>query len=141
MVECEPKTRAGHRPSFAVPDWLMAMLADQLAARWITGSEPDARVFVSPEGAPLHYSNWRRRVWLPAREAAGFPRLELPRSQENSWDRPHRRGCQRQDSSGPTRSLQPPRPPSRSTPKPLNGPTGMQPPAWANVSSRGMDAG
>ena len=34
-------------------------------------------LFVSPDGSPLHYSNWRRRVWLPAAEAAGFSGLHF----------------------------------------------------------------
>jgi integrase len=50
---------------------------NHLADRGLTGDDPDALLFVSPEGAPLHYSNWRRRVWAPAVEAAGFPELHF----------------------------------------------------------------
>ena len=32
-------------------------------------------MFVSPDGSPLHYTNWRRRVWRPATIAAGMPAL------------------------------------------------------------------
>ena len=72
MIESDPKTRAGRRLSLAIPDWLMGMLAEELAARRLTAGDHDAFVFVSPEGTRLHYSNWRIRVWLPARTAAGL---------------------------------------------------------------------
>ena len=77
MIESDPKTKAGRRPSLALPDWLMAMLAQVLAERGITATDPEALVFVSPEGARLHYSNWRRGVWLPARAAAGLPHFNF----------------------------------------------------------------
>jgi integrase len=77
MIDANPKTKAGRRSSLALPDWLMAMLAEILASRGVTATTPEALVFVSPDGAPLHYSNWRRRVWLPARTAAGFPELNF----------------------------------------------------------------
>ncbi len=74
MVEQDPKTRAGCR-SFTVPEWVMTMLAESLADRGVTGGSPNALMFVSPDGAPLHYSNWRRRVWQPALNDAGFKNL------------------------------------------------------------------
>jgi integrase len=77
MIESDPKTKAGRRPSLALPDWLMAILAQVLAERGITATDPEAFVFVSPEGARLHYSNWRRGVWLPAREAVGLADLNF----------------------------------------------------------------
>jgi integrase len=77
MIESDLKTQAGRRPALALPDWLMTMLAEVLAARGISAAEPDAMVFVSPDGTPLHYSNWRIRVWLPARAAAGLPTLNF----------------------------------------------------------------
>jgi integrase len=77
MIEGDPKTKAGHRPALALPDWLMAMFAEVLASRSVTASEPDALLFVSREGTRLHYSNWRIRVWLPARAAAGMPELSF----------------------------------------------------------------
>ena len=54
MIESDPKTKAGIRPSLALPDWLMAMLAQVLADRGITATDPEAFVFVSPDGARLH---------------------------------------------------------------------------------------
>lgn len=77
MIDADPKTKAGRRSALALPDWLMGMVAEILASRGVTATTPDALVFVSPDGAPLHYSNWRRRVWLPARAAAGFPELNF----------------------------------------------------------------
>jgi integrase len=76
MIEEDPKSDAGRR-TLAAPDWLMSLLADHLAARGITGADPDELVFVSPQGEPLHYSNWRRRVWEPARDAVGFGDLHF----------------------------------------------------------------
>src|SRR5690348_581685 len=77
MIEGDPKTKAGRRSALALPDWLMAMLATVLTERRLTVATPEAFVFVSPDGARLHYSNWRRRVWLPAREAAGLSGLNF----------------------------------------------------------------
>lgn len=69
MVEEDPKTKSGRRP-VALPEWIMTMLAEHLTRRGLTGGDPEAHVFGSPAGAPLHYSNWRRRVWLPGVEKA-----------------------------------------------------------------------
>jgi integrase len=44
----------------------MEMLAQHLARRGVTAADPDAYVFVGPEGGPLHYGAFRQRVWLPA---------------------------------------------------------------------------
>jgi integrase len=59
----------------AVPAALIEMLADQLARRSLTGADADAFVFVMPDGEPLRYENWRRRVWLPAVAAASLGSL------------------------------------------------------------------
>jgi integrase len=77
MIESGPKTSAGRRISLALPDWLMAMMAEILAERGVTATTPDVLLFVSPSGEQLHYSNWRRRVWIPARIAAGLPELNF----------------------------------------------------------------
>lgn len=69
-----PKSEAGRR-TLAVPAPLMGILSDHLAARDLTGADPDAYVFATAAGGPLHYSNWRRRVWVPATETAGLPGL------------------------------------------------------------------
>jgi integrase len=77
MIETDPKTQAGRRAALALPEWLMAMFAEGLAARGVSATEPDALLFISPDGTPLHYSNWRIRVWLPARAAVGLPTLNF----------------------------------------------------------------
>jgi integrase len=71
-----PKTGAGAR-TLAVPAWLCDELGGVLARRGLTAADRTAFVFVSPTGAPLHYTNWRRRVWLPACEAAGLAGLHF----------------------------------------------------------------
>jgi integrase len=71
-----PKSDAGKR-ALACPAWLIDDLAAVLARRGLTAADADALVFVSPDGAPLHYSNWRRRVWRPATIAAGMPALRF----------------------------------------------------------------
>jgi hypothetical protein len=55
----------------------MAMFSEVLAARGVSAPESDALVFVSADGTPLDYSNWRLRVWLPARAVAGLPTLNF----------------------------------------------------------------
>lgn len=76
MVEGPPKSKAGRRV-VAMPSALVAMLADHLARRGLTAADQGAYVFVSPDGEPLHYSNWRRRVWGPACGAANLPSLQF----------------------------------------------------------------
>ena len=39
--------------------------------------DQNALVFVSSAGASLRYSNWRRRVWMPATVAAGLAELHF----------------------------------------------------------------
>jgi hypothetical protein len=39
---------------------------------------PDAWVFPDTNGGPIRYSNWRRRIWLPALDVAGLNDLFLP---------------------------------------------------------------
>ena len=71
MVEQQPKTRAGRR-TLGVPEPIMELLSSHLAARGLTDRDGEALVFASPDGEPLHYSNWRRRIWVPARNTAGL---------------------------------------------------------------------
>lgn len=76
MVGQDPKSRAGRR-TLSAPNWLMAMVSDHLVTRGLTGADVDAMVFVAHDGSPLHYSNWRQRVWLPATKAAGLTGLRF----------------------------------------------------------------
>jgi integrase len=76
MVSQNPKSRAGRR-TLAVPDWLMVMLTDHLAARGLTGADREATVLVGHDGQRLDYSNWRQRVWLPAIKRTGLTGLRF----------------------------------------------------------------
>ncbi len=69
-------TTKSHRAKrvLAIPQWLADMLFLHVSVR---GVDPAAFVFTSPRGEMLHYSNWRRRYWLPAREAIEMPELEF----------------------------------------------------------------
>jgi integrase len=69
-----PKSEAGRRV-LSAPRELCDMLAAHLARAGLTGADGDAFVFVGPKGGPLRYSNWRRRVWLPACVRAGLEGL------------------------------------------------------------------
>ncbi|HEX6312317.1 MAG TPA: tyrosine-type recombinase/integrase, partial [Acidimicrobiia bacterium] len=71
-----PKSAAGRR-TLGVPSWLVEMLGEHLARRGLTGADTDALVFVAPDGGPLDYTNWRRRVWQPATKAAGLDGLKF----------------------------------------------------------------
>jgi integrase len=71
-----PKSAAGRR-TLAMPPALARMLADHLRRRGLTAANPSALVFVAPEGGPIGYSNWHRRVWVPATKAAGLPGLRF----------------------------------------------------------------
>ena len=71
-----PKSSAGIR-TFACPTWLLDELAALLARRGLTAADGDALLFVSPDGAPLHYTNWRRRKWVPACETAKLKGLRF----------------------------------------------------------------
>jgi integrase len=71
-----PKSRAGVR-RLAIPDWLVEDLAGLLSRRGLTGADDRVLVFVSPDGQPLHYPNWRRRTWVPACEVAGLGGLRF----------------------------------------------------------------
>jgi integrase len=74
MIEGETKSRNSERP-LAIPVWLGDMLFDHLSARGGVGD--DDYVFVAPEGGALHYGNWRKRFWLPARNRADLPKLRF----------------------------------------------------------------
>jgi integrase len=62
-----PKSRAGRR-IVAFPDLITAALREHLEAL----PHGTSLVFASSTGTPLAHSNFRRRVWLPALEAAGL---------------------------------------------------------------------
>lgn len=70
----EPKSDAGNR-TLTIPTSLVGILATHLVRRELTAADDDAFVFVSPEGKPLYYTSWRRRVWKPACESVGLDDL------------------------------------------------------------------
>jgi len=76
IVLGEPKSQAGRR-TLAAPGALMDLLAAHLACRGLTGADTDALVFTGPDGGPLRYENWRRRVWQPACEHTGLNGLSF----------------------------------------------------------------
>jgi hypothetical protein len=55
MVE-DPESKRGFR-TFTVRGWIVEMLTEDGAGRNVTRSDPDAFVFVTPDGSPLHYNN------------------------------------------------------------------------------------
>lgn len=69
-----PKSTAGRR-TMSMPAALSEMVAIHLARKGLTGADPDALLFTSPAGGPLRYSNFRRRVWLPAVKGSGLTGL------------------------------------------------------------------
>ena len=62
----EPKH--GSRRTLTLPRFL----CDELALHLASYPPVEGHVFTMSEGGPLRYSNFRRRVWLPAVEATGF---------------------------------------------------------------------
>lgn len=69
-----PKTEAGIR-TLSIPESLAMSLAQHLQRQNLTAANAGALIFTDSNGHPLRYSNWRRRVWDPAREAAKVPDL------------------------------------------------------------------
>lgn len=67
-----PKSRAGRRV-VAFPNLITADLRQHIEA--LPKDAP--LVFVSTTGTPLAHSNFRRRVWLPALDAAGLPGIHF----------------------------------------------------------------
>ncbi len=70
MVTASPKWNSTR--TMAAPEVLLERLANHLRRRGMTGAEGDSLVFCAPDGQPLHYSNWRRRVWVPACRDVGL---------------------------------------------------------------------
>jgi integrase len=65
-----PKSRAGKR-TVPIPKVVIPLIRWHLACFAQDGE--DGLAFTSPTGQPLHHSNFRRRVWLPALKAAKVP--------------------------------------------------------------------
>jgi integrase len=69
-----PKSTAGRR-TVTLPAAVVAALAEHLAD--YTAPSPDAFVFLSSQGHHLRRSNFNRRVWQPATQAAGVAGLRV----------------------------------------------------------------
>lgn len=70
-VVSDPKSKAGQR-ELMMPGALADLLSHHLAQRGLTGADSQAFLFAAAGGQPLDYTWWRRRVWLPALDAAGL---------------------------------------------------------------------
>ena len=69
-----PKSRAGKR-MVTIPEVILPVIQWHLACFAQEGDE--GLVFTSPAGHPMHHSNFRRRVWLPALGKAGLPAVHF----------------------------------------------------------------
>jgi integrase len=69
-----PKSEAGVR-TVAIPEVIMPDLALHIMS--YAGPGDDGLLFTSPGGAPLHHTNFRRRVWLPALQTAKVPPIHF----------------------------------------------------------------
>ena len=69
-----PKSAAGQR-ELMIPSTLADVVSAHLANRGLTAVDSEALVFATADGNPLDYANWRRRVWVPATEAASLKGL------------------------------------------------------------------
>jgi integrase len=69
-----PKSAAGRR-TVTLPAAVVTALAEHLAN--YTAPSPDAFVFLSNQGKHLRRSNFNRRVWQPATQAAGVEGLRV----------------------------------------------------------------
>jgi integrase len=66
-----PKTNSATR-SLTMPLELVEVMAAHLIAAGLTGADREALLFTNEVGGPLSYTNWRRRVWVPACEQTGL---------------------------------------------------------------------
>jgi len=72
----ESKTAAGIR-TLPLDSEDIAHIAKHLADSGRTGADDESPLFTSPEGKRLNYGNFRRRVFLAAREKAGISDVTL----------------------------------------------------------------
>ena len=63
-------TKTHHQRYVVIPPFLVAMLREHLADN--VGPAHNALVFTSPDGAPLRYGNFARRIWKRALADAGL---------------------------------------------------------------------
>lgn len=70
------KTPAGRR-DIPIDPSDTEMVSRYLVATGRTGADSDSPLFTSPNGQPLHYSNFRKRVFIPACEKAGLQGITI----------------------------------------------------------------
>ncbi|MDQ3500917.1 MAG: site-specific integrase, partial [Actinomycetota bacterium] len=69
-----PKSAAGRR-TLGIPSFVARALELHMALYAEPG--PEGLVFPAPRGGPMRRANFRRRVWVPARETVGVPELRF----------------------------------------------------------------
>lgn len=69
-----PKSAAGKR--IVVIPAAIAPVVERHVGQ-VSEADDDKLLFTSPEGMPLRHSNFRRRFWLPALQAAGLPLIHF----------------------------------------------------------------
>jgi len=74
LVWTSPKNRQSR--TVATPTFVADLLASHIGA-YVKDDDLEALVFTTAAGGPVRHSNYRRRVWLPAREAIGEPELRI----------------------------------------------------------------
>lgn len=74
--ELVPTKTASSIRTLACPKWLMDDLAALLRRRKLDRNS-DALLFVAGFDRPLNYTNWRQRIWVPARDKAKLPALRF----------------------------------------------------------------
>lgn len=129
-----PKSKAGERP-LSLPAALVTMLAAHLSACNLTGANESILVFTSPNGTPIDYSNWRRRIWVPAVRKGGVPAAsfhDLRRTNANQLVASGVETSRQRSRVSDTRTRGSPSP---STPKRSARRTGTRQRDWTNDSS------
>jgi site-specific recombinase XerD len=66
-------SRKARPRELAITDWLADLLRDHINSLKV--QTPNGWIFPDGQGGPIRYSNWRRRIWLPALDKAGLKDL------------------------------------------------------------------
>ena len=76
LTVADSKTEAGIR-EVLVGSEEISLINDHLRSTGRTGANPDQPLFVGPRGNQVKYSDFRRRVFIPACEAAGLAEVRI----------------------------------------------------------------
>ena len=60
-----------------MPSWLIDEMARLFVRRGLSPARGSTLLFATAAGTPLNYTNWRRDVWIPARQKAELPSLKF----------------------------------------------------------------